>query len=85
MKSIDNYCIWQLSFWNLMWLDNTSLLSKFYLKVQSYKLYNKKSMIDSTQMRNTEIFTFIAVLVFKLIEPRIIVYRQKKTIETVKK
>ena len=42
-------------------------------------------MIDSTQMRNTEIFTFIAVLVFKLIEPRIIVYRQKKTIETVKK
>ena len=85
MKSIDNYCIWQLSFWNLMWLDNTSLLRKFYLKVQSYKLYNKKSMIDSTQMRNTEIFTFIAVLVFKLIEPRIIVYRQKKTIETVKK
>ena len=36
------------------------------LKVLSCKLYNNKYMIASTQITNTEIFAFIAVLVFKL-------------------
>ena len=42
-----------------------------YLKVQSRKLYNKKYMIASTQITNTEICAFIAlnlrVLDFKLL------------------
>ena len=32
------------------------------LKVQSFKLYNNKYMIASTQVTNPEIFTFVAVL-----------------------
>ena len=36
------------------------------LKVQSCKLYNDKFVIASRQIPNTEIFAFIAVLVFKL-------------------
>ena len=34
-----------------------------YLKVQSFKLYNNKYIIASTQTTNTDIFTVIAVLV----------------------
>ena len=52
------------------------------LKVRSCKLYNNKYMIASTQITNTEIFAFIVVLVFKLSSRK--VYKQKKTIETVK-
>ena len=37
------------------------------LKVQSCKLRNSKYMIASAQVANTEIFTFIAVLTFKLL------------------
>ena len=37
------------------------------LKVQSCKLYNNKYIIASTEITNTEIFAFIAVLVFKLL------------------
>ena len=36
-----------------------------WLKLQSCKLYINKYMIASTQIKNTEVFTFIAVLVFK--------------------
>ena len=36
------------------------------LKIQSCKLHNSKYMITSTQITNTEIFAFIAVLVFNL-------------------
>ena len=36
------------------------------LKIQSCKLHNSKYMIASTQITNTEIFAFIAVLVFNL-------------------
>ena len=39
----------------------------FILEVQSCKLYNNKYMIASTQITNTEIFAFIAVLVFDLL------------------
>ena len=37
------------------------LLEFYTLKVQSCKLFNKKYMIDSTQITNTEIFAFIAL------------------------
>ena len=40
---------------------------KYSLKVQSCKLYNNKYLIDLTQIKNTEIFQFIAVLVYKLL------------------
>ena len=47
----------------------SSLSSK--LKVQSCKLYNNKYMIASTQITNTEIFAFRAVLVFKLLSRKV--------------
>ena len=34
------------------------------LKILSYKLFNNKYMIASTQITNTEIFAFTAVLFF---------------------
>ena len=40
-------------------------------------------MIASTQITNTEIFAFIAVLVFKLLSHKVL-FKKKKTIETVK-
>ena len=43
--------------------------------VQSCKLYNKKYMIASTKITNTEIFTLIAVLVF---EPSSFANKQKR-------
>ena len=47
------------------------------LKVQSYKLYDNKYMIASTQITNTEIFTFIAVLVFKLLSRKVLFINRK--------
>ena len=41
-------------------------------------------MIASTQITNTEIFTFISVLVFKLFT-REVLFITEKTIETIKK
>ena len=49
-----------------------------YLKVQPCKLCDKKYMIVSTQILNTEFFAFIAVLVFKLLS------RKVTTTETVR-
>ena len=46
-------------------------------KVQSYKLYNNKYMIASTQVNKTEIFTFIAVLVFKLLSHKVLFINRK--------
>ena len=44
-----------------------------YLKVQIInKLYNRKYMIVSTQLRNPEIFAFIAALVFKLLSRKVL-------------
>ena len=42
------------------------------LKVQSYKLCNKRYMIASTQITNTEVFAFIAVLVLKLLSRKVL-------------
>ena len=49
----------------------------FELKVQSCKLYDNKYMIASTQITNTEIFTFIASLVFKLLSRKVLFINRK--------
>ena len=49
----------------------------FSLKVQSCKLYNNKYKIASTQITNTEIFAFIAVLVFKLLSRKVLFINRK--------
>ena len=48
-----------------------------YLKVQSCKLYNSKYMIASKQVTNTEIFAFIAVLVFKSLSHNVLFINRK--------
>ena len=48
-----------------------------YLKVQSCKLYDDKYMITSTQTTNTEFFSFIAVLVFKLMSRKVLFKKRK--------
>ena len=52
------------------------------LKVQSCKLYN--NYITSTKITNLEIFAFIAVLVFTLLNRKVLFIIRKK-IESVKK
>ena len=47
------------------------------LKVQSCKLYENKYVITPTQITNTEIFAFIAVLVFKLLSRKILFINRK--------
>ena len=47
------------------------------LKVESSKSYNNKYMIDSTQITNTEVFAFIAVLDFKLLGQKILLMNRK--------
>ena len=50
----------------------------------TWKLYNDKYMISSTKITNTEIFTFITVLVFKLLS-RNFFFINKKDNRIVKK
>ena len=47
------------------------------LKVQSCQLYNNKYMIASTQTTNTEIYAFIAVLVFNLLNHKVLFINRK--------
>ena len=47
------------------------------LKVQSCKLYNNKYIIASTQITNTDIFAFRAVLVFKLLSRKVLFINRK--------
>ena len=49
----------------------------FTLKVQSYILGNNKYRMASTQLTNTEIFAFIAVLVFKLLSRKVLFINRK--------
>ena len=49
----------------------------FSLKVQSCKSYNNKYMIALTQITNTEVFTFIAVLVLKLLSRKVLFINRK--------
>ena len=58
---------------------------KCVLKVQSCKLYNSKYMITSTQIANIEIFAFIAVLVFKLVNHKVLFINRKGNIKQLRK
>ena len=58
-KYISNYLLIK----PLLHIDN-QISVPILLKVQSCKLYYNKYMITSIQITNTEIFAFIAVLVF---------------------
>ena len=53
-------------------------LPSTHLKVQPCKLYNNKYMIASTHITNTEIFAFIAVLVFKLLSRKVLFINKKR-------
>ena len=48
-----------------------------HLRVQSCKLYNNKYMITSTQIANTEISTFIALLILKLLRCKVMFINRK--------
>lgn len=43
-----------------------------YLKVQSCKIYNNKYKVVSTQILNTKIFAFIAILVIKFLSRKVL-------------
>ena len=58
------------------WKGNMQNFEK-YLKVQSCKLYNDKSIIASTEKTNIEIFAFIGVSVFKLLSPKVLFINTK--------
>ena len=45
-----------------------------------YMIYINKHMIASIQVTNTEIFAFIAVLVFKLLSPKVLLINKKKIV-----
>ena len=47
------------------------------IKVKPCKLHYNKYMIVSTQITNTEIFAFIAVLVFKLLSRKVLFINRK--------
>ena len=65
--------LWEYWRFAKVYICNISILTKvLHLKVQSWKLYNLKYMITSTQITNTEIFVFIAVLVFKLLNRKVL-------------
>ena len=47
------------------------------LKVQSCNLYKNKYMMASTQITSTDIFVFIASLVFKLLSRKVLLINKK--------
>ena len=47
------------------------------LKVQSCKLHSSKYMTASTQIANTDVFAFIAVLIFKLFSRKVLFLKKK--------
>ena len=48
------------------------------LKVQSCKLYNNQYIIASTQITNTEVVTFIALLVLQLLSHKVLLIKEKR-------
>ena len=62
-------------------LSDISLKKKFIvnniLKIQSYEWFNNKNMIASIKITSTEIFAFIAVLVFKLLSGKVLFINRK--------
>ena len=73
-----------LSTWLKDRIKNYNVFSYLYrnqeqtLKVQSCKLYNNKYTIALTQITNTEIFAFIAVVVFKLLSSKVLFINRKR-------
>ena len=57
--------------------NNVTFVLHLLLKVQSYKLDDDKYMIASTQVTDTEMFAFIAVLVFKLLSHKVLFINRK--------
>ena len=57
--------------------EDISGYSKTFLKAQSCKLYNNKYMIALTRITNTEIFAFLAVLVFNLLSRKVLFINRK--------
>ena len=64
-------CVYSFCF-----MKNFTILPVLRLKVQSCKFYNKR-MIASTQITITEISTLIAVLVFKLLDHKVLFTNRK--------
>ena len=61
-------------------MTNSEYLQNFLatlLKVQSCKLYNNKYVIASTQITDTEIFVFIAVIDFKLLSCKVLFLKRR--------
>ena len=57
--------------------NNVTFVLHLLLKVQSCKLDDDKYMIASTQVTDTEMFAFIAVLVFKLLSHKVLFINRK--------
>ena len=68
---------WSLSSASIHFLIRTSIRTTKILRVQSCKLYNNKYIIASTETTNTEDFTFIAFLVFKLLSRKVLFINRK--------
>ena len=67
-----------LEYWEFYLVAYWRWLSpKICLKLQSYKSYNSKHMITSTQITNTEIFSFISALVLKLLSRKVLFTKSK--------
>ena len=60
-------------------ISNNIYKTWFILKVQSCESYNNKDMIASTQVTNTEIFSFIADLVLKLSSRKVLFIKRKES------
>ena len=61
-------------------MTNSEYLQNFLatlLKVQSCKLHNNKYVIASTQITDTEIFVFIAVIDFKLLSCKVLFIKRR--------
>ena len=56
---------------------NTATSVLHQLKVQSCKLYNNKYKIVSAKITNTEISSFIAVLLFKLLSRKVLLINRE--------
>ena len=61
----------------ISFLNYINIVQSNNLKVQSCKLYYNKFMFALTQIRNSEMFVFIAVLVFKLLSRKILFINRK--------
>ena len=57
--------------------DESIFQTSVILKVQSCKLYSNKYVIASTQITNTEVFAFIAVIPFKSLSRKVLFINRK--------